>query len=84
MRYIIHIIHIRFQNQKIIRFFFRASAGDFGLEFVGRLVGEHIYRRSGTLEEVADNVGRDGDSGLEAVALHVAQDAVAQLAGDGG
>ena len=43
---------------------YRAKSGellfDFGFEFVGRLVGEHIHGRCFALEEVAKDVGREG------------------------
>ena len=52
------------------------------LEFVGRVGGEHIDGRCGQGEEVLDDGGREGVGGLEVGRLHVAEDAVAQLAGD--
>ena len=38
---------------------------DFGLQFVGRLVGEHIDAGSLALKEVTDDIGRNRDGGLE-------------------
>jgi hypothetical protein len=57
---------------------------DFGFEFVGRLVGEHVHCGSLTFEEVTDDIHRDSRRGLEIVTRHIAEDGVAQLPGNGG
>ena len=51
----------------------------FGFEFVGRLLGEHVHLGGFLLEEVGDDLRVEGDGGTEVVRLHVMEDGVPQL-----
>lgn len=53
--------------------------GEFRFEFIRRLASEHIYSRGFTLEEVMEDIRGEGEGGLEVGALHIAEDAIAEL-----
>ena len=52
-----------------------------GLQFVGRVVGEHVHTGRLHGEEMTDNLGGEPQHRTEIAALHVAEDGTAQLTG---
>ena len=54
----------------------------FGFEFIGRVVREHVHAGSVLGEEVGDGLGLEGDGGFEVIALHVGEDGLAHLTGN--